>query len=528
MSTSTPDPPSTSAPHHHHDTPDEPEEEEEEDTTYIDYETFLSPTFSAASFANALITHTNSTTTTTSSSSSEPLDLTTPLSRVLFDLQEIESHIYTLTTTHAVPLLTHSSTTYAASSEYVAQTEEKLAGIVGAWGRLDREVSERARCAGEVGRVVERVGGVVGVLRGVGRVVVLGRQVEVGVAEALAGAGGNGEALVRVARVVAELRGVVREDRENGGGVLEGVENVRGVLSGVVVPVEGYLREVARGVVVGSASVSSGGGGDGGGGGGGAGGGGAGAGGVNLSVINALQILVLLQQSSQLQAPKDKEPTLLEQTIKTYITTLVTTSLSALSRVLAGLGGSTTTSTTTSSSTPSSTSTTTAIGLGSEDTAADSSPALTRSLAEIEHKLSLVLLMEGYLDSLDSLDPTTTTTTTTTTQTQLTHITSLLDTPSLATHFTRSLGEGLETLVRNVVMRGGAPARGVRAGRERVREGLRGVVERGFSGGGGKKVAGGSGGSGASGYVRREISRGEREAGVAMVVGGWERGFGRG
>jgi len=73
---------------------------EEEDTSYIDYETFLSPTFSPAEFANSLVRTTNNDTDT-------PLDLSTPLSRVLFDSQEINTHIDTLTTKSAPSPLTH-------------------------------------------------------------------------------------------------------------------------------------------------------------------------------------------------------------------------------------------------------------------------------------------------------------------------------------------------------------------------------------------------------------------------------------
>ncbi|KMU92369.1 hypothetical protein CIHG_10173 [Coccidioides immitis H538.4] len=60
----------------------------EPEPSYIDYEAFLDPSFSPTSFANNLVTSTNN-------PSDTPLDLSTPLSRVLFDIQEIDTHIHT-------------------------------------------------------------------------------------------------------------------------------------------------------------------------------------------------------------------------------------------------------------------------------------------------------------------------------------------------------------------------------------------------------------------------------------------------
>ena len=65
-------------------------EAEASDPSYIDYELFLDPSFSAPAFANTLVL-------TTNNSTDSPLDLSTPLSRVLFDIQEVDSHIHTLT-----------------------------------------------------------------------------------------------------------------------------------------------------------------------------------------------------------------------------------------------------------------------------------------------------------------------------------------------------------------------------------------------------------------------------------------------
>jgi hypothetical protein len=83
----------------------------DDEPSYIDYETFLDPDFSPASFANTLVVSTNNPNDT-------PLDLSTPLSRVLFDAQEIDSHIDVLTTRSAVPLLDYTQQQTQASKKH--------------------------------------------------------------------------------------------------------------------------------------------------------------------------------------------------------------------------------------------------------------------------------------------------------------------------------------------------------------------------------------------------------------------------
>ncbi|KAI7694562.1 hypothetical protein KC353_g18101, partial [Hortaea werneckii] len=65
-------------------------------SSYIDYPALTAQTFSAPAHANRLVLSTNL------PSDPPPLDLSTPLSRVLFDVQEIDTHIDTLTTSHAL------------------------------------------------------------------------------------------------------------------------------------------------------------------------------------------------------------------------------------------------------------------------------------------------------------------------------------------------------------------------------------------------------------------------------------------
>jgi len=101
--------------------PDEP--------SYVDYETFLSPDFSSAAFANSLVVATNNPNDT-------PLDLSTPLSRVLFDAQEVDSHIDLLTTRSAVPLLQHTQTQTAASKHIIAELDTQIKSLNDSYRQL--------------------------------------------------------------------------------------------------------------------------------------------------------------------------------------------------------------------------------------------------------------------------------------------------------------------------------------------------------------------------------------------------------
>ena len=104
--------------------------------SYIDYETFLDPDFSPSSFANSLVLATNN-------PSDTPLDLSTPLSRVLFDVQEIDNHIHTLTTKSALPLLNHTKEQDDAGQRIVNEVKAQVASLTDGYQRLEREIIRR-------------------------------------------------------------------------------------------------------------------------------------------------------------------------------------------------------------------------------------------------------------------------------------------------------------------------------------------------------------------------------------------------
>ncbi|KAF8449628.1 Golgi transport complex subunit 5-domain-containing protein, partial [Terfezia claveryi] len=226
-------------------------ETEPSSDSYIDYEAFLSPTFSPYSFANALILHTNT--------SDDPnLDLSTPLSRVLFDLQEIDSHIHSLTTGNASELLAYAEESRSVSEDLVKGVEEQMKVVGVAYRRLEKEVVGRGKAAEEVLGVVERLNVVTRVLREVGRVVLLGRQLEGLVSEWFCSRGGTGggtggegdwKVLLRMGYTVAEMRRTLVADERGGGRELAEVNCVKVVVSQLLVPAEQYLKTIATGIV---------------------------------------------------------------------------------------------------------------------------------------------------------------------------------------------------------------------------------------------------------------------------------------
>ena len=118
--------------------------------SYIDHSTFLSPSFSAPQYANTLVLSTNN-------SSDTPLDLSTPLSKVLFDIQEVDSHIHTLTSSSALPLLNYTKERTAASTQIVEDLGANLRTLTQSYERLEKEVTQKHRAAEEIHTVSERL-----------------------------------------------------------------------------------------------------------------------------------------------------------------------------------------------------------------------------------------------------------------------------------------------------------------------------------------------------------------------------------
>ena len=90
--------------------------------SYLDLPALTSPSFSPTAYANTLVHSTNNPTDT-------PLDLSTPLSRVLFDVQEVDTHIDTLTTGNALPIIQTTQQRSEASTRVLEAVEEQVKGL---------------------------------------------------------------------------------------------------------------------------------------------------------------------------------------------------------------------------------------------------------------------------------------------------------------------------------------------------------------------------------------------------------------
>lgn len=412
------------------------------DAAYIDYDVFLDQNFSAAAFANSLVTSTNN-------ASDTQLDLATPLSRVLFDVQEIDTHIHNLTTKSALSLLTHTQQQTDASQRVLREVEEQVSALSDGYRRLEREVLRKWEHAEEARVAALNSWGALRLARAVGRCVTLGRQLEGQLAEVTGrGLGGKEDhrAMVRAAQTILSLRqmfSATGEGAEAKG--LDRVKVIRTLRTDLVIPAENTVKSRAQ-QAISRFSVSS-----------LASGGGSVNGTQSPSVsstyaqteenksrlFSAITTLYLLSPSPKPgTAEHEFQPELLLSTLQGYIHNAVTSSLSSLGRALAQL------------------------------------PLLDRALAEVSARCqdiaALEALLEGFkrpshpfLEHSSSPD------------TILPLLLQMLDTSSLPSYFWRSLASSLSARVQEILGRGGIAARTLRSNRDRLRTELRECVLRG-------------------------------------------------
>ncbi|TGO18644.1 hypothetical protein BTUL_0008g00250 [Botrytis tulipae] len=413
----------------------------DEENSYIDYETFLSPTFSPSSFANSLVLGTNNPTDT-------PLDLSTPLSRVLFDAQEINTHIDTLTTKSALPLLSHTQDQTESSQRIVQEIDSQVASLNDGYKRLEKEVLVRYETAEEVQTVASRLWETVRLGRVVARCLQLGRQLEIQLSEIgntgapvkVPGAKEDHKALVRCSNTLLNIRELFQKSGpgEEGHG-LERIEVVRTLQTSIINPAERVVlsrsQQLIREFSMSNLSSSS-----------------------NTSTYaqtrdtkertdSALKTLYLLSSTSGLNSKNAKklkwEPDLLVQSLQDYLRTALTSSLASLSRALATL------------------------------------PTLDRTLLEVSARCQNVLALESLLASIqppahpnlpsDDLAP----------ANFLQPLLTSLETGSLPSYFWRTLAGGLTTKVQEIINKGGVSARTLRSNRNSVRDAIRECVVKG-------------------------------------------------
>ena len=154
------------------------------DNSYLDTTTLLASDFSPTTYANTLIHATNN-------ASDTPLDLSTPLSRVLFDVQEVDTRIDTLTTKNADSIVAHTQTRAQASSHVLEELEALVGSLKESYERLEREVGERYEQAEQVRLAADRMVRTLRLGRSVQRALALGRQLQ-GLVEEVSGPHGRG------------------------------------------------------------------------------------------------------------------------------------------------------------------------------------------------------------------------------------------------------------------------------------------------------------------------------------------------
>ncbi|KAH8593825.1 Golgi transport complex subunit 5-domain-containing protein [Bisporella sp. PMI_857] len=410
----------------------------EEDTSYIDYETFLSPDFSPAQFANTLVL-------TTNNASDTPLDLSTPLSRVLFDAQEINTHIDTLTTKSALPLLSHTQEQTEASQSIVKEIDAQVASLNDGYKRLEKEVLVRYETAEEVRTVAERLWETVRLGRSVGRSLQLGRQLELQLAEA----GGSGSAskgqaakedhraLVRCSNTLLSLKELFGKSKpgEEGAG-LDKIDVVKSLGDTVIAPAERTVLSKSQQIVreFSMSSLSS---------------------GTSTTTFaqtadtkarttSALSALYLLSSIPPSHTKKEKwEPDILIRALQDYLRTCLTSSLASMARSLSTL------------------------------------PTLDRTLLEVSARCQNIIALEYLLSSITPPPHSILPSTIHPPKNFLDPLLQSLETGSLASYFWRTLAGGLNTKVMEIVNKGGVSARTLRTNKKSVGEAVRECVVRG-------------------------------------------------
>ncbi|KAK3367769.1 Golgi transport complex subunit 5-domain-containing protein [Podospora didyma] len=473
--------------------------DDDDEPSYIDYETFLDPNFSPSSFANTLVLATNN-------PNDAPLDLSTPLSRVLFDIQEIDSHIDILTTRSAIPLLTHTKEQTDASARIVADIDTQIRALNDSYKQLEKEVIQKHAEADEVRHVASRLWETLRLGRAVGRCLQLGRQLEVQHSElagpsssstgpaAAAAASRNKEdhrALVRCTHTLLSLREMFSSALTPGaeGFGIEKVVAVRSLRDTIVTPTERSVRETAEriirefsvGTAAGSATFAQ-------------------SEETKARTISALTTLYLLSPTNLAKGEK-WAPTLMLQALEVYLRSALQSSIAGLSRALATL------------------------------------PSLDRALAEVSARCQNVVALEAVLEAtkapthplLQSSTPfqagvkPSVVGAVSEKGNMLQPLLAYLETGSLASYFWRTMASSMASRVQEIVAKGGVSGRTLRTNRQGVADAIRDCVIKGsqlpstVAAGAKSKGKGAADGESAGGW--------ERE--VAVMVGSVVNNIGR-
>ncbi|ATY64806.1 golgi transport complex component Cog5 [Cordyceps militaris] len=398
--------------------------QDDNEPSYIDYETFLSPDFSATAFANSLVLATNN-------PQDSPLDLSTPLSRVLFDAQEIDSHIDVLTTRSAIPLFQHTASQTKSSKRIVNELDTQISSLNGSYKQLEKEVIEKHAEAEEVREVASRLLETLALGQSVARCLQLGKTLEFQTAEL--GSSGFDEdhtALTRCSYTLLSLREIL-DSKAPGeeGHDLHKVDAIRSLQDFVITPVERSVRETAERYVrefhvPGNMTFSQ-------------------SEQARARLTSSFTALYLLSPTMGVKAEK-WTPRLLVQVLDTYIRSSLQTSIPTLARSLGQL------------------------------------PSLDKALAEVTTKCQTIVALELILDGIKPPEhPLLALSPHSHLPNLLQPLLSQLETGSLASYFWRTMAGSVSTRVQDIINRGGVVARSLKANRNLVGDAIRQAVGKG-------------------------------------------------
>lgn len=476
--------------------------------SYIDYDAFLDPSC-ATGFANTLVLATND-------PSDSRIDLATPLSRVLFDVQEVDSHIDTLTRKHAVELLEYTLARQAASTHILAEVETQLAGLTEGYSRLETDVIRRYDAAAQARLVADRQWRALKLARAVARVLMLARQLEAQVAElqtaaaaATAAATGGVRAMVRASNTLLALQQLLSASApgQEGEG-LNAVHVVKTVVNELVLPWEQRItarsqqivREFSMSSVSPSAAQQS----------------QTSAAAVTPTAFtqaedmkqrtaSALMTLYLLSPTQGVERVADFEPKLLLSALKSYLQAALTNSLAALTRSFAALPNLDRALLDVSARCQN----IVALEALLQSTRPPPHPLLSATETRPAEKVKVVHYKDIFTSTKDSgLDDNEARN-----LNFLKPLLNSLDTSSLPSYFWRTLASSLSLRVQDIINRGGVSARALRQNRDRLREAIRQCVDRG------SRLPAGSLSRNSQGKVVGNKPADQEET----AAGGWER-----
>lgn len=405
----------------------------DDEPSYIDYEAFLDPAFSPASFANTLVLSTNN-------PSDTPLDLSTPLSRVLFDIQEIDSHIDVLTTRSALPLLAHTKDQNDASGRIVTELDSQIKALNDSYKQLEKEVIQKHAEAEEVRQVASRLWETLRLGRAMGRCLQLGRQLEIQHAELGGPTPSRGKedhrALVRSAHTLLSLRELLQTVSTPGaeGFGLDRVDSIRSLRETVIAPISTSVRETSERIIrefsVGSPTSSA----------------------LTFAqseeakarIVSGLTTLYLLSPTNMAKGEK-WAPSLMLQALEGYLRSALQSSIAGLSRALATL------------------------------------PNLDKALMEVSSRCQNVVALEAVLEATKApvhplLPPGAKVEKS---GNMLQPLLAHLETGSLPSYFWRTMAGNLGSRVQDIINKGGVSARTLRSRRQDVGDSIRDCVVRG-------------------------------------------------